>query len=68
MKVFRSILAVADQPNQNGDSYSEDCLRKIANESENFEFDGKVLYHVIKFVDPDPDAAKVLEDNFWKLV
>jgi len=67
-KIFKFVIAIADHPNANGDMYSKECLQKMANESEAFEFDGVNLYHVMEIKDPDPDAQKILDDNFWDLV
>ena len=47
-KVYRSALIKADEPNGNGNVYPKEVLQKMAEESENFQYENGVLYFALK--------------------
>jgi len=68
VKKVRSVIAIAGLVNANGNVYSAEALRQVAEEREGFEFDGTNLYFTMEVIDPDPEIEKIVDDNFWDLV
>jgi len=67
-KIYRCAILRAGEVNNNGNCYPEEELKKMADKSEALVFEDGTLYHEMKMIDLDPEAARILNERPWDFV
>jgi hypothetical protein len=64
----KAMILKAGTADTNNNQFTEECLKKMAEKNDKFVYEDGVLWMTMPIKELDPDAAKILEDNFWDLV